>query len=93
MFMTHKQLIRNLAIKLGVPEATMSQIISALFDEIMLGLCRNEKIKIPRFGTIEIRHKKNSPNMGYIKIVQSRLVKQLLNLVHTKKEQYGKDQN
>lgn len=92
--MTQKQLIRNLAIKLGISDATMSQILSALFDEITLGLCRGEKIKIPRFGTIEVRHKKNSPNTGYIKIVQSRLVKQLLNLARiTKKEQYGKGQN
>jgi nucleoid DNA-binding protein len=78
--MTHDALIKTLSIKLGLPVKTLKAISSAIFEEIVLALCDGEKVKIPRFGTIEIRKRSNSPNVGYIKLVQSRLVKRMFNL-------------
>ena len=85
--MTYSELVNTVAIKLGMQNKSVDLIASALFDEKVLGLCNGENVKIPRFGTLEKRCKKNSPNAGYIKIVQSRLVKRLFNLVKKQAEE------
>lgn len=78
--MRFSTLVTRCSTRTGISKRVVAQIATALFDEILLILCEESFIKIPRFGKIEIRQKRGSKNAGYLKITQSRLVKKLFNL-------------
>jgi nucleoid DNA-binding protein len=84
--MQFSALLERCSARTGLPKRVVAQVATALFDEILLILCEESSITVPRFGKIELRHKKNSKNVGYLKITQSRLVRKLFNLAKSFKK-------
>jgi len=74
------ELIQSCANKTGTNKREVEVVINTFIEELLLTLCEKERAKISRFGTFEIRKRKNTQNGGYIKFRQSRLVSKLLSL-------------
>ncbi len=52
-----EELIKAVARELKRPEQEVSNVISAMFDEITSSLAKGEEVSIPEFGTFEIKHR------------------------------------
>ena len=84
--MTFNELVKECARKTGCEQRVVANMATTLFSEILLQLCRDNVVKIPRFGTIKKKRRHGSPNDGYIKIDQSRLVTELFNMTAQSKD-------
>ena len=74
------EMIKECVKKTGSDKHEVELIINTFVEELVFALCPKKSAKISRFGTFEIRKRKNIENGGYIKFKQSRLISKLLNL-------------
>ena len=74
--LTKKEIINSIYMQLGfskkILESLLEDFLSILLDELI----RNKKVKIPKFGTFILRHKKSrigrNPKTKETKVISSR---------------------
>ena len=86
-------IIVNTTRKTGLPKKQVAITIETFLEEILLGLAKNSKVKISRFGSFELRKRLNGGNSpGYIKFKQSRLAQKLFRLIIGRKKDGRKNE-
>ena len=76
--LTKKEIINSIYMQLGFSKLISANILEDLFSIILDELLKNKKVKIPKFGTFILRHKKSrigrNPRTMENKIISERNV-------------------
>ena len=57
--LTKKEIINSIYMQLGFSKKICENIFEDFFSIILEELIKNKKVKIPKFGTFQLRHKKS----------------------------------
>ncbi len=57
--LTKKEIINSIYMQLGFSKKICENIFDDFFSIILDELIKNQKVKIPKFGSFELRHKKS----------------------------------
>ena len=57
--LTKKEIINSIYIQIGFPKKIIENLLEDLFLIILNELIKNNKVKIPKFGTFILRYKKS----------------------------------
>ncbi len=57
--LTKKEIINSIYMQLGFSKKICENIFEDFFSIILEELIKNKKVKIPKFGTFQLRYKKN----------------------------------
>jgi nucleoid DNA-binding protein len=76
--MTKKELVKTIAEEMGVPSATVLQIVQRTFDGITETLLAEGRIELRNFGVFQVKQRKprmaRNPRTGEQVVVPSKLV-------------------
>ena len=91
--LTKKEIINSIYMQIGFPKKIIENLLEDLFLIILNELIKNNKVKIPKFGTFILRYKKSrigrNPKTLEKKIISERNVilfkpsKELKSLINT----------
>ena len=91
--LTKKEIINSIYMQIGFPKKIIENLLEDLFLIILNELIKNNKVKIPKFGTFILRYKKSrigrNPKTLEKKIISERNVilfkpsKELKNYINT----------
>ncbi len=57
--LTKKEIINSVYMQLGFSKKICENLIEDFFAIILNEIIKNKKVKVPKFGTFELRHKKS----------------------------------
>ena len=57
--LTKKEIINSIYMQLGFSKKICENLIEDFFEIILNEIKENKKVKVPKFGTFELRHKKS----------------------------------
>jgi integration host factor subunit alpha len=76
--LTKKEIVNSIYMQIGYSKKIAENLLDDFFDIIFQNLKKNEKVKIAKFGTFEVRYKKSrigrNPKTKEKKIISERKV-------------------